>query len=375
MGSVFELAKVELKNITKKFGDFIAVDNLNLEVEDKSIVCLLGPSGCGKTTTLRMIAGLETPTQGDIYIGDKRANNLSPQERDISMVFQFYAIYPGVTVFKNMAMPLQALRMSKSDVKSKVSEIAEMLGINDILDNKVDGLDISQKQRVALGRSMVRDPAVFLLDEPLTNLDARVRATMRGEIKHLLKEIKATAIYVTHDHLEAITLADMIGVMNYAVLLQFDHTNMIYDKPSDMFVASFIGRPPMNMIDCSLDEKNGKFALDCSGFTIDIAQDIGGLIKEKATGSELVIGIRPEHLNITEKKQKDTIGTKVRVVEFLGDRAILDVDAGGVNMQTIASRELGRAKILQLTPGMNLLINPNKEKLHVFDKKTEKAII
>lgn len=362
------MAKVTLKNLTKRFGEVIAVNDLNLEIEDSKFTCLLGPSGCGKTTTLRMIAGLETPTEGEIYIGDELVNDLTPSERDVAMVFQFYALYPSLTVYENLAFPLRARKAPKKEIDARVKDVAELLHVTKILNVKADQLTTGEAQRVAIGRAIIRRPKVYLLDEPLTNLDAKLRAYMRTELKKLQKELGQTAIYVTHDQLEAMTMADKIAVMDRGILQQYDTPENVYNHPENLFVAGFIGSPPMNFIECTCLEKNGKTILDSGDFQLDITE-----IKEivnTATSPELIIGIRPEDIVINpEQPSKLSFQGKVYVIEPLGDHLIINFKVGENLVKALCPITL------KVNIEEKLLLSFSMDKMHIIDKKTQKVIL
>ncbi|MEM3608408.1 MAG: ABC transporter ATP-binding protein [Candidatus Bathyarchaeia archaeon] len=363
------MARVTVKNLTKRFGRITAVNRLNLDVEDKKFVCLLGPSGCGKTTTLRMIAGLEVPDEGEIYIGDELVNDLTPAERDIAMVFQFYALYPTLNVYENLAFPLKAQKTPRDEIDKRVKEVAEILGVSNILHLKPDQLTPGESQRVAIGRAIIRRPRVYLLDEPLTNLDAKLRARMRAELKRLQKELGQTAIYVTHDQLEAMTMADKIAVMNLGVLQQYDTPDNVYNHPENLFVAGFIGSPSMNFIECTLTEKDNHLYLDSGEFQLDVS-DLKDLILEGAKGKEVVLGVRPEHIAVEAKPTgRYSFQGEVYVVEPLGDQTILDFQVGKNIVKAIVSPDF-KADI-----GDKLWLVLSKDRFHIIDKKTEKVII
>src|ERR1051326_8138801 len=254
------MALVQLHNITKRYDSLTAIDNLSLEVKDKEFVVFLGPSGCGKTTTLRSVAGLEHPEEGDILIDGVRVNHLSPADRDIAMVFQFYALYPHLSVYDNLAFPLRAVKMAKSDLDQRVREVAKVLHVEHLLARRPGKLSGGEMQRVAIGRAMVRRPKLFLMDEPLTNLDAKLRAEMRAELKRLQNDIGATTVYVTHDQLEAMSMGDRIAVMSQGVLQQMGTPSDVYDHPKNLFVAGFIGSPAMNFLPCRL--RDDRYALE-----------------------------------------------------------------------------------------------------------------
>lgn len=361
------MARVRLEHITKKFGDVIAVNDLNLEIGDKEFVCLLGPSGCGKTTTLRMIAGVETPTSGEIYFDDEPVTDLPPKDRDIAMVFQFYVIYPGLSPFDQIAFPLKVRKVPMDEIKRRVKEVASLLGIEYLLNKPVSQLTVDERQRIELARALVRKPRVYLLDEPLTNLDAKLRAYMRAEIKRLFKYIEATTIYVTHDQIEAMSMADRIAVMNFGVLQQYASPDELYDKPRNLFVAGFIGSPPMNFINCTLIEKEEKMYLDSGEFLYDIS-DYADRIKRECSSNEVAMGVRPEHLNVSLSKQKDGIEAHIVLLEPMGHRELVHLRIGSLSL-------VANIKAQGLEPGQKVWLNFAKETIRIFDKKTEQLIL
>jgi len=363
------LARVELKNLMKRFGDSLAVNNLSLIVEDKEFLVLLGPSGCGKTTTLRCIAGLETPDQGEIYIGDAPVNDLPPKDRDIAMVFQSYALYPHMKVFDNIAFPLKMQKVARSEIDRKVKETAELLKITRLLNRRPRQLSGGEAQRVALGRAIVRDPKVFLMDEPLSNLDAKLRIYMRAELKRLQKELGVTTVYVTHDQVEAMTMADKVAIMNQGVLQQLGNTYEIFHHPSNLFVAGFIGTPPMNLISCTIQEKNGSSYLDTGTFTLPLTNDVGKLVQDQTTSSELILGFRCEDVSIERKKTpQEFVEAEVYVTEPTGSEIIVDLKIGPdiVKAKTGPSFSIGI--------GDHVWMGIKKERTYIFDKNTGKAI-
>jgi multiple sugar transport system ATP-binding protein len=363
------LAKVVLENITKKFGDVVAVNELSLQIEDKEFLVLLGSSGCGKTTALRCIAGLETPDAGNIYIGDRLVNELPPKDRDIAMVFQSYALYPHMSVYDNLAFPLKMRKLSRTEIERRVNEAAGILRIGHLLKRKPRQLSGGEQQRVSLGRAIVRQPKAFLMDEPLSNLDAKLRLYMRAELKRLQDELAITTIYVTHDQAEAMTMADRIAVMNYGVLLQLAPPGEIYGAPSTMFVAGFLGSPPMNFVDCSFVEKESRAFLDAGAFTLDVT-DFADIIKEKSTSTELRLGVRPEDMFVEKQRPKvEAVQAEVYVVEPLGSEIILDLKIAE-NILKVRSPPGAIPNI-----GDKLWIIFNKDKWHIFDRKTEKTIV
>jgi len=364
------LAGVRLKNLTKRFGDVVAVSDVSLEVEDKGFLVLLGPSGCGKTTTLRCIAGLETPDEGEIYIGDTLVNELPPRDRDIAMVFQSYALYPHMKVFDNIAFPLKMRKVPKGEIKERVKRVAELLRITHLLDRKPRQLSGGEAQRTALGRAIVRDPRVFLMDEPLSNLDAKLRIYMRAELKRLQKDLGVTTVYVTHDQVEAMTMADEVVIMNLGVLQQLGDAIEIFNRPANLFVAGFIGSPPMNFMGCTFTEKNGSCFLDAGTFILPIPDDIGKNIKEKATSSELILGVRPEDISLEKKRTPEKlVEAEVYVTEPLGSEVIFDLKVGDNLVKAKTTPDFA------MSIGEKVWIGFNKEKMHLFDKKTERTII
>ncbi|MEM2122936.1 MAG: ABC transporter ATP-binding protein [Candidatus Bathyarchaeia archaeon] len=356
-----------LLNLTKRFGKFEAVKNLNLEVRDGEFVAILGPSGCGKTTTLRMIAGLETPDHGEIYIGDRIVNDVPPGERDVSLVFQFYAIY-NMSVYKNLAFPLIIRKIKKSEIDKRVREVADLLGIGHLLDARALDLTEGEKQRVALGRAIIRKPQVYLLDEPLTNLDARLRARMRVELKKLQRELGQTTIYVTHDQLEAMTMADRIAVMNQGILQQYDTPENVYEHPSNLFVAGFIGSPTMNFLEGTLVDREGKSYLDLGEFFIDLS-NLKGVIEETAKAQNLILGVRPEDINVSGDKTPNSYEGNIDIIEPLGDKILLNVLIGNKLLKVFGSHYEKKQ------PGDKVWLTFNRDKIHIIDKETEKVII
>jgi len=361
------MAEVRLSNLVKRFGSVTAVDNLNLKVEDKEFIVLLGPSGCGKTTALRCIAGLETPDGGEIYIGDELVNDIPPKERDIAMVFQSYALYPHMTVFNNLAFPLKMRKYSKSEIHQRVQKSADLLRIGELLERKPKQLSGGQAQRVALGRAIIREPKVFLMDEPLSNLDAKLRLHMRAELKRLQKELGTTTIYVTHDQAEAMTMGDRVAIMNLGELQQYSSPHEAYNNPQNLFVAGFLGSPPMNFIDCTYQERDGG-TLDSGTFQLSLPEAISDNVKKNISNSEVVLGFRPEDVTLSNLEVSDSIKAEVYVYEPLGSEIIVDLKIGDT---------LARAKVspdTQLKIGQPEWLNLNKNKMQIFDKKTGKAL-
>jgi len=356
--------EVTFENVTKIFGEVIAVDNLSLKVEDRDFLILLGPSGCGKTTTLRLVAGLETPDSGNIFIGDTLVNDLAPKDRDVAMVFQSYALYPYMSVYDNIAFPLKLRKMPKGEIRKRVLKTAELLEIDDLLERKPRQLSGGQQQRVALGRAIVREPQVFLMDEPLSNLDAKLRVMMRTELRKLHQKLKITTIYVTHDQEEAMTLGKRIAVMNQGVLQQFGTPEEVYTHPANLFVAGFVGSPAMNMLEGDIIEKNGKLIIDVGVFTYPFPSD---LAREILT-PKIVLGIRPEDVIITNEKDPNAIPAKIEVIEPLGRECFLSLAVSGFSLGIITRSAEG------LTIGDDIWIKLDEKRLHIFDGKSQKRL-
>lgn len=365
---MFALARVLLKNVKKQFGEVIAVNKLNLEAEDKEFLVLLGPSGCGKTTVLRCIAGLETPDEGEIYIGEQLVNDLNPKERDIAMVFQTYALYPHMSVFSNLAFPLENAKVPKDEIKKRVRQVAELLQIEALLKRKPKQLSGGQRQRVALGRAMIREPHVFLMDEPLSNLDAKLRVYMRAELKKLQKEVGITTIYVTHDQVEAMTMGDKVAILNEGILQQVGTPNRIYFQPSNVFVAGFIGTPPTNFFECNLI-KEAPPVLDAGEFKYPVPEHLHKVLSEWSANS-FVIGVRPQDVIVYKdtNRKKSLVRAQLYVIEPLGDKQILDLKVGDYLVKALVSPDF-EAEVEN-----PLWIEFPADKIHVFDKKTGKAI-
>ena len=360
------MAKVVLKNITKCFGVVTAVNKLSLEAKDKEFIVLLGPSGCGKTTALRCIAGLETPEQGEIYIGDRLVNDLEPADRNVAMVFQSYALYPHMTVFKNLAFPLENMKTPKDEIKRRIRRVAELLKIDTLLDRKPKQLSGGQQQRVALGRAIVREPKVFLMDEPLSNLDAKLRGYMRVELKKLQKDLGITTIYVTHDQVEAMTMGDKVAILNEGVLQQYDPPSRIYFHPSNVFVAGFMGSPPTNLFDCTL---TGDVILNAGGFKYPLPKETSELAKA-ATSAEVVLGIRPQDILVyKEAKEMDgLIRAYPYTTEPLGDTLILVLKVGDYLVKAAVSPDF------EVEMANDLWLKFPPDKIYLFEKRTGKAL-
>src|SRR4030066_1662330 len=364
-GGLF-LAKVVIKQLTKNFGKVVAVDNLNLEVQDKEFVVILGPSGCGKTTVLRCIAGLESPEEGEIYIGNRLVNGLEPKERDIAMVFQTYALYPHMTVFQNLAFPLENANVPKAQIKEKVEKTAKLLKIENLLERRPKQLSGGQRQRVALGRAMVREPQVFLMDEPLSNLDAKLRVYMRAELKKLQKELGITTIYVTHDQVEAMTMGDRVAILNLGALQQYGKASDIYFHPVNVFVAGFIGTPPTNFFDCTL-LKEEAYVFDMGIFKYPVPEQLRE--KAKKWPSSMILGIRPQDVIVHAKAEgKGMIKGVLEIIEPLGDRQVLDLRVGDYLVKALVLPDF------EVKLGDELWLEFPSDKIYVFDKKTERNL-
>jgi|AGTN01.1.fsa_nt_gi ABC-type sugar transport systems, ATPase components len=321
------MAKVTLKNITKVFDKNVtAVDNFNLEIEDKEFIVLVGPSGCGKTTTLRMVAGLEEITDGELYIDDRMVNSVAPKERDIAMVFQNYALYPHMSVYDNMAFALKLRKMPRVEIDKKVKDTAKMLGITELLQRKPKALSGGQRQRVAIGRAIVREPKVFLMDEPLSNLDAKLRNQMRAELIKLHRDIGTTFIYVTHDQTEAMTLGDRIVIMKDGFIQQIGSSQEVFNRPANLFVAGFIGTPQMNFFPAEIALSEGKYVVRVSTAEIVLPDDRQKILQQKKQApTKITLGIRPEHISLVPKDTPGSIKAKVDVSEMMGSEIFLHV--------------------------------------------------
>ena len=365
------MASVTYDHITKEFGNVKAVNELNLHIDDKEFLVLVGPSGCGKTTALRMLAGLEEITTGQIKIDDRVVNDVPPKDRDIAMVFQSYALYPHMTVYDNLAFGLKLRKTPKEEVKRRVKEAADILGIGELLTRKPRQLSGGQRQRVAVGRAIVREPKVFLFDEPLSNLDAKLRIAMRSEITKLHHRLGTTFIYVTHDQMEAMTMASRIAVINKGVLLQLDTPQTLYDHPDNMFVAGFIGAPAMNFFKAKLRKEGSSLIVETDTFNVPIPAE---RMKEfqAHVDKPIVFGIRPEDIYnpafVPPGIHVASVETKVDVTELMGNEIFLYLLAGADN---IVARVDPRT---DFHIGDKVQVSFNLDKCHMFDPETEKAI-
>jgi len=368
------MADLSLRHIYKIYeGDVTAVKDFNLEIQDKEFIVFVGPSGCGKSTTLRMIAGLEEISKGELYIGGKLVNDVEPKERDIAMVFQNYALYPHMTVYDNMAFALKLRKAPKDEIDKKVREAAKRLDIEHLLERKPKALSGGQRQRVALGRAIVREPKVFLMDEPLSNLDAKLRVQMRTEISKLYQSLGTTFIYVTHDQVEALTMGTRIVVMKDGLVQQVDSPLNIYNTPNNLFVASFIGSPQMNLVNGTVVEKDGKIYCKFEENNILLPEEKAKVLKDKGyVNKEVVFGMRPEHLDDNEEiiaqNPAATLSGEVEVVERMGAESYIYFKSGNNNM---TARVDGSTKC---EPKGKIKLYVQNENIHVFDKETELRI-
>jgi multiple sugar transport system ATP-binding protein len=369
------MSNLSLRHIHKIYsGNVTAVKDFNLEIEDKEFIVFVGPSGCGKSTTLRMIAGLEEISEGELYIGDKLVNDMAPKDRDIAMVFQNYALYPHMSVYENMAFGLKLRKMPKDEIKQKVTDVAKILDIEHLLDRKPKALSGGQRQRVALGRAIVRNPKVFLMDEPLSNLDAKLRVQMRTEIAKLHHRLQTTFIYVTHDQTEAMTMGTRIVVMKDGLVQQVDTPHNIYEHPVNMFVAGFIGSPQMNFIETKILEQKGEVVLSFNNEIIILPKDKAQIIKEKSyIGKTVIMGIRPENIDdgidFIEKHKNSVIEAQVEVTELMGAETYIYMSKENTN---IVARVNGSSRA---KAGDKIKIALDTDKIHIFDKENENTII
>ena len=367
------MASIRWENLTKDFGEVIAVNEMNLECEDGEFLSLLGPSGCGKTTTLRITAGLETPTEGTIYFDDKPINHLSPRERNIAMVFENYALYPHKTVYKNISYPLELHGMSKDEIDERVRRVARLLEIEMLLDRYPKEVSGGQKQRVGTARALVREPAAFLMDEPLSHLDAKLRAVLRADLKRLQKDLGITTVFVTHDQLEAMTMADRVAVMNFGFLQQHGAPMELFNEPANLFVAKFIGDPSMNILPCKVQDEGDRSYLVGEAIRLELPQDLRHKVHEQATSDKVLLGVRPQHIKIClpgqlEPNGKNVVSCTVYVSEPLGTEQLVRVRVGQELVQVLTGDDV--------TVGMDeaVLLQIPEDRIFLFDTETEKRI-
>jgi len=354
--------KVLLENLSKHFGSVVAVENINLDIQDGEFVAFLGPSGCGKTTTLLMIAGIYKPTAGIIKFDERMMNHLPPKDRNIGMVFQSYALYPHMSVFENITFPMKLKKTPSAVMTERAQRVADMMGIGHLMDRKPGQLSGGQQQRVALGRALAKEPDLLLFDEPLSNLDARLRLTMRAEIKRLQLDLGITSIYVTHDQVEAMTMANRIAVIKEGELQAYCPPNELYDQPRTLFIASFIGNPPMNFVDVEIARHNGHFHARREGLDIVLPPDRG---QKAAAKDQVTMGLRPEDITIAAE---GTPG-EAYVVEPLGRDDLIDVRIGDLHLHVLADPDLG------LKIGDQVKLKCNTEKAQFFDPETELSLL
>jgi multiple sugar transport system ATP-binding protein len=365
------MAKVLLRDVFKRFGAAPAVNRINLDIADKQFVVLVGPSGCGKTTALRLIAGLEEPNEGEIYIGERKVNGVPPKDRDIAMVFQNYALYPHMDVYRNMAIGLRLRKLDRDEIDRRVREAADQLGLTALLERKPAALSGGERQRVAMGRAMVRKPAVFLFDEPLSNLDAKLRIRMRAEIKQLHRRLETTIIYVTHDQVEAMTLADQMVVMRQGIILQQGAPLEVYNRPSNLFVAGFIGAPSMNFLKVNVVANGAELRLKAESIDVPLGEPHVGALAGWAA-RQVILGVRPEHLALGAAPLNRSAGClegAIQLVEPLGAETLIHLRAGGQEIIAVCKPETAP------TINSRVTLSAAIDKIHLFDPQSEAAIL
>ncbi len=363
------MAEVRLKDVVKQYAGHTAVDHVSLTVDDGDFVALVGPSGCGKTTTLNLVAGLVEITDGEIHIGERRVNDLDPKDRDVAMVFQNYALYPNKTVYKNLAFPLKMRRIPAAEIDRKIRAAAKVLDIEHLLGRQPRELSGGQQQRVALGRALVRDPKVFLMDEPLSNLDAKLRVQMRAELKRFHSELGSTIIYVTHDQLEAVTMADKMAIMNGGVLQQYDKPEVVFEKPVNTFVAGFVGSPGMNMIPAEVLHEDGRTtARSPDGWSLALSPENARKARA-ASSNAVVLGARHSTIGLAEANAAGTIPGLVYAVEPTGDLTFVHVRLGS-GMVVISVPPQARPR-----PDQTVHMQFDQQRLHLFDATTGRALV
>jgi multiple sugar transport system ATP-binding protein len=365
------VASVSYEHVYKRFGDFTAVRDLTIDIADKEFVVFVGPSGCGKSTSLRMLAGLEEITEGEILIGDRIVNDVPPKDRDIAMVFQSYALYPHMSVYDNMAFGLKLRKTPKAEIERRVKEAADILGLPELLDRKPKALSGGQRQRVAVGRAIVREPAVFLMDEPLSNLDAKLRVSARAEISKLHKRLETTFIYVTHDQVEAMTMGDRIMVIQDGILQQIDSPRNLYNKPNNVFVAGFIGSPSMNFFDSTLVGEEGSLFVDAGDFRVRVPENRKNVYGDYV-GKSVIFGIRPEHIHGADFAPPNIdaapIKGNVEVIELLGHELHLFLNSGSNSLISIVDTRMAP------TVGNDVDLVIDADMMHLFDPDSEFAL-
>ena len=366
------MASVKYVSVTKRFGDVLAVSDLNIDIADKEFLVFVGPSGCGKTTSLRLLAGLEEVSDGEIYIGDTLVNDILPKDRDIAMVFQNYALYPHMSVYDNLSFALKLRHAAKTEIDQRVREAASILGIDQLLQRKPKQLSGGERQRVALGRAIVRHPKVFLMDEPLSNLDAKLRVQTRAELIKLHDRLQATFVYVTHDQVEAMTMGTRIAVMNKGYLQQVDSPQHLYDAPANMFVAGFIGSPAMNFFEGTMTGTDSELAVETRAFRLPVPAKVVPALKPYL-GNKVIVGLRPEDIYVASEVPAGIVGERVQCMvdlqELMGNEIFLHLAANGDNF---TARVTPRAVA---TPGQSIDIVLDTGKLHLFDEQTQLSLI
>ena len=354
--------KLELEDLSKRWGKVVGADRINMDIGDGEFVAFLGPSGCGKTTTLLMVAGIYKPTEGAIRFDKRLVNSVAPKDRNIGMVFQSYALYPHMTVVQNMSYPLKLKNVRKKEMRQRVQRVADMMGIGHLMDRKPAQLSGGQQQRVALGRALVKEPQLLLFDEPLSNLDARLRLTMRGEIKRLQMELGITSIYVTHDQVEAMTMADRIAVMKDGKLHAFAPPDELYDKPRTLFIAGFVGNPPMNFVEVDVVAENGDYYARREGLNLRLPPELGG---KGAGKGQIIMGLRPEDVTMGD----DGVPGEVYVVEPLGREDLVDVHIGAASVRVLAD------PAVKVRIGDTVRLKFKMDKVQFFDAATEESLL
>ncbi len=362
------MATVTFEHVSKRFGEVVAVNDFDLDIRDGEFMVLVGPSGCGKTTCLRMIAGLEEITEGTLMIGERVVNDVAPKDRDIAMVFQSYALYPHMSVYDNLAFGLKLRKVPKSDIDRRVKEAAGILSIEKFLSRKPKELSGGQRQRVALGRAIVREPAVFLMDEPLSNLDAKLRVQTRAELARLHQRLGTTTVYVTHDQVEAMTMGQRIAVMSEARLQQVGPPQELYDGPTNRFVAGFIGSPAMNFVDVTIGRSADALTLEASNISIPVPARFRPHID--GAGRRLLLGVRPEHLDLTsEPGTGGSVRGSADVVEYLGNEELIHVNVAGSDIVALLSADH------RVRPGDALELGVTLDKIHLFDTESTASVL
>ncbi len=361
------MASVTITNVWKYYGKTVAVRDLNLFCEEGEFLCVLGPSGCGKSSTLRMLAGLEHISAGDVLFGERRVNDIPPKDRDIAMVFENYALYPHKTVYDNIANSLRLRRLDKATIDQKVKKAAKLLEIDELLGRRPGELSGGQKQRTAIGRAIVREPALFLFDEPIAHLDAKLRAHMRVELKIMQRELGTTMIYVTHDQLEALSMADRVAVMHEGVLQQFGPPQEVYHKPANQWVAGFVGEPPMNFLECEVVEEGGELCVSHPSFTTGLLPAQAAIIREQASDRGVTLGIRPDEIAISAEQSGKSFAGKVMITEPLGGDLLVDVALGQSKVMVKAKPSYHGGR------GADCFLTFDRERWHLFARETGQA--